>query len=80
MTMKKKTKQAVGVIIGTSVIAVVLLAALLTGILEPPRVPEPPRPIEYIFVDATYLLKTDETNDSVNFTTLWDNNRFLVFI
>ena len=78
MNMNKKTKKA-GMTAGTIIgVTIVIIAALgLTGFFEP-TIAEPFYPDEHLFVDATYLLKTDETNISVDIactlylTNIWD--------
>ena len=67
MNVSKKTKKA-GMVGGTvTVIIVIVLGALASGLFEPGEA-KPYFPKEHLFVDATYLLKTGETNDTVNIT------------
>ena len=67
MNVSKKTKKA-GMVCGTvTVIIVIVLGALASGIFEPGEA-KPYFPKEHLFVDAIYLLKTGETNDTVNIT------------
>lgn len=66
MKMSKKTKKA-GALAGILVIVIVMLGTFLPGLLETP-VAGISFPDEHLFVDKTYLLKTDETNDTVNVT------------
>lgn len=73
MELTKKTKKA-GALTGILVIIIVMLGAFLPGLLEP-SIAETAFPDEHLFVDTTYLLKTDETNDTVNVTcTLYLTN------
>jgi hypothetical protein len=66
MEMNKKTKKA-GVIIGTlSIIAIVVLGAFL-AVMNKPIVAEQ-LPEDHLFIEKTYLLKTGETNKTVNVT------------
>ena len=66
MNMSKKTKKA-GAVIGFLVVFIIILGMFLPGILEP-TVADITYPDEHLFVDETVLLKTDETNDTVNVT------------
>jgi len=67
MEMNKKTKKA-GVIIGTlSVIAIVVFGAFL-AVMNKPIAAEPQLPEDHLFIEETYLLKTGETNKTVNVT------------
>lgn len=67
MNISKKTKKA-GIFATTlSVIMIVLIGVFLSGMLKP-SLAQPQYPKDHLFVDATYLLKTDETNDSVDIT------------
>jgi hypothetical protein len=69
--MSKKAKEA-GILLGTVIIIIVTGSMILySGLLtpsEPAKPVEPTYPKDHLFVDATYLLKTGETNDSVNIT------------
>jgi hypothetical protein len=67
MEIRKKTKKAGMFVIALSVIIVVLFGVFETGILKTSKA-QPIFPNEHLFVDATYLLKTSETNDTVNVT------------
>jgi len=67
METKTKTKKAGAVIATISVIIIVLIGIFATGVFKP-SVAQPYFPNEHLFVDATYLLKTGETNDTVNVT------------
>ena len=70
MSLSKKVKKA-GLVIGTIISIVVILSLIiLSGLLNPstPVTYKPNYPRNHLFVDATYLLKTDETNTSVNIT------------
>ena len=66
MNLSKKTKKA-GVALGIFMVAIIIVGMFLPGFLEP-SVAEPVYPREHLFVDATYLLVTEETNDSVHVT------------
>jgi len=66
MEISSKTKKA-GVIVGAIAILIVLLSVFLPGLLRS-SVAETIFPEEHLFVDATYILKTDQTNDTVNVT------------
>lgn len=73
MTLNKKTKKA-GALLATATIVMLVFAGMMsiglfTKTVHVARATDPPAfPPEHLFVDATYLLKTDETNDSVNIT------------
>jgi len=71
----------------TSIITLILIATLAvfsTGILNSESVdskpidPEPKYPVDHLFIDASFLLKTGETNESVNvscdlfMTNIWE--------
>ena len=73
MDVSKKTKKA-GALTATVTVLIIVFAGLFTlGIFGSEA--EPVFPDEHLFVDATYLLKTSETNDSVNVTcTLYLTN------
>lgn len=67
MKLNKKTKKA-GILTATVVtIFIILFGVFASGLLKQ-SVAKPDLPNEHLFVDATYLLKTDETNDTVNVT------------
>jgi len=66
MNLSKKTKKA-GVILGIFTVAIIMMGMFLPGFLEP-SIAKPVYPREHLFVDATYLLVTEETNDSVCIT------------
>lgn len=76
MELSSKTKKA-GVLIGIMSIAIVIVGIFLPALLKPSAA-ETIYPNEHLFVDATYLLKTEETNDTVNITcdlymtNIWD--------
>lgn len=67
MKINKKTKKAGMLVAGLCIIVIVLLGVFSTGMFKPIAA-QPDFPNEHLFVDATYLLKTDETNDTVNVT------------
>ncbi len=77
MNLKKKTKKA-GVVIGTSVIIVIIMFGAMKTLLQEPVTAQQKYPAEHLFVDATYLLKTQETNESVEvvctpyLTNIWE--------
>ena len=66
MELTSKTKKA-GVLVGVMVIAIVIIGAFLPALLKP-TVAEAAYPKEHLFVEKTYLLKTEEKNDTVNVT------------
>ena len=67
MKLNKKTKKA-GICITTiATIVIILFGVFATGLLEQTTA-QPDLPKEHLYVDATYLLKTDETNETVNVT------------
>jgi len=67
MKISKKTKKAGTLVMTISIVAMVLFVVFSTMMVKP-IVAESQFPAEHLFVDATYLLKTDETNESVNIT------------
>ncbi|MFH1101273.1 MAG: hypothetical protein V1726_04475 [Methanobacteriota archaeon] len=73
MEMNPKTKKA-GVLVITIVAIIIIVVGIFAAMILRIRA-EPVFPEEHLFVDATYLLKTDETNDTVNITcTLYLTN------
>jgi len=77
MVISKKTKKA-GMFVATlSIVIIVLFGVFETGLLDIITA-QTTFPHEHLFVDATYLLKTDETNDTVNvscnlyLTNIWE--------
>ncbi len=77
MSISKRAKKA-GLLLATiSVIIIVFAGVVLPGIMKT-TVAKKTYPEEHLFVDATFLLKTGETNDSVNITcdiyltNIWD--------
>jgi len=85
MTMSKKAKKA-GALVALAIVSFIVLAAVFsTGILEKsiivrsqPIDKGPSFPLEHLSIDASYLLKTGETNESVNvscdlfMTNIWE--------
>lgn len=77
MVMSKKTKKAGMFVATVSIIIVLLVGVFGTGLFDT-GIAQPTFPHEHLFVDATYLLKTDETNDTVNvsctlyLTNIWE--------
>jgi len=67
MKLKTKTKKAGAFVATVSVIIILLVGIHMSGMLKPITAQEY-FPNRHLFVDAIYLLKTDETNDSVNVT------------
>ena len=67
MKLNKKTKKASALIVTTSAVAIVIFGMLSTMMVEP-IVAEPQYPSDHLFVDETILLKTNETNESVDIT------------
>ena len=73
MNITKQTKKAGASLAGIIIIIIVFAGLFASGILETKA--EEVYPEEHLFVDATYLLKTNETNNSVNVTcTLYLTN------
>ena len=77
MLLSKRAKKA-SFLLGTiSVIIIIFAGVVLSGMMKT-TVAKKTYPEEHLFVDATFLLKTDETNDSVNITcdiyltNIWD--------
>jgi len=66
MNLTKKTKKA-GAVLGMIATIIVIMSFIIPGMLET-SVAEPIFPEEHLFVDATYLLITEERNDSVDIT------------
>jgi len=66
MELSSKTKKA-GIVIGVMSIAIVIVGIFLPALLKP-SVAEMTYPKEHLFVDKTYLLKTEEKNETVNVT------------
>jgi len=64
MKLDKKTKKA-GKIVGTIAVIIVIFLGLTEVVLKEPIQAGPSFPSDHLFVDATYLLKTEETNESV---------------
>jgi len=84
MTMSKKAKKA-GALIALAIITLIILGAVLTTDLfdKKAELPPPPNngpvyPTEHLSIDASFLLKTGETNESVNvscdlfMTNIWE--------
>jgi hypothetical protein len=67
MKISKKTKKA-GIAVMTIAVVLVIAFGVFSMMMTKPIVAEPSFPAEHLFVDATYLLRTDETNESVNIT------------
>ena len=67
MKPSKKTKKAGMLIATAAVIIVVVFVSIATGLLKSGTAQQS-FPKDHLFVDATYLLKTSETNDTVNVT------------
>ena len=77
MKLKPKTKKA-GIFAGSLfVIMIAVFSVFATGIFEPSSA-EPQLPEEHLFVEEIYLLKTEETNETVSvtctpyLTNIWD--------
>lgn len=68
MKLTKKTKKA-GALTGILTVVIAMFCVFLPGLLEP-TMALPAFPDEHLFVDETVLLKTDETNDTVNVTCI----------
>jgi len=67
MKLNKKTKKAGIYIVTIATILIILFGIFATGVMKQTTA-KPDLPKEHLFVDATYLLKTDETNETVNVT------------
>ena len=65
MKINKKTKKAGAFIATVTTLILILFGLLGTGLLAQPDFPN-----AHLSVDATYLLKTSETNDTVNVTCI----------
>jgi hypothetical protein len=66
MESTQKKKKA-GILIALCVIGILVVTGVFaSGILSPQTSIQ--YPVEHLFVDATYLLKTSETNETVNVT------------
>jgi len=81
MTMNKNLKKAGALIAVTVIMLVSIIGAISSGLFdEPVDIPEPkPQyPTDHLSIDASFLLKTGETNDSVNvscdlfMTNIWE--------
>jgi hypothetical protein len=77
MKINPKTKKA-GIFAGSLfVIMIAVFSVFATGIFEPSSA-EPQLPEEHLFVEEIYLLKTEETNETVSvtctpyLTNIWD--------
>jgi len=77
MKLKPKTKKAGIFAVSLFVIMIAVLSVFATGIFEPSSA-EPQLPEEHLFVEEIYLLKTEETNETVSvtctpyLTNIWD--------
>lgn len=78
MTMSKKAKKA-GILSGAALsITVLVCAGVFLGIMNEPIVATSEKPEEHLFIEETYLLRTGETNETVNvtctpyMTNIWD--------
>ena len=76
--MSKKAKKA-GILSGAAIsITVLVCAGILLGSMNEPIVATSEKPEEHLFIEETYLLKTGETNETVNvtcipyMTNIWD--------
>ena len=76
MTMSRKTKKAGALVTAVLITMIVLAGVFSSGMFKEsfiaqshPVENEPDFPNEHLFIDATFLLKTNETNESVNITT-----------
>ena len=74
MKISKKIKKA-GIMVATLCIVLAISLGIFGTELLKPGTAQNDFPLEHLFVDATYLLKTDETNETVNVTcTLYLTN------
>jgi len=80
MTKNKNVKKAGALLMIIAVVLVGTIGVISTGIFEKPT-PVEPKPIfpkNHLNIDASFLLKTDETNESVNvscdlfMTNIWE--------
>ena len=78
MTMSKKAKKA-GILSGAVMsITILVCAGVLLGSINEPIVAAAEKPEEHLFIEETYLLRTGETNKTVNvtctpyMTNIWD--------
>ena len=88
MEMSKKTKKA-GVLAGIRVIIIVILGIFLPGLFQQSEAVTV-YPEDHLFVESTYLLKTSETNETVNvtctpyLTNIWEkesgNIKIIVYV
>lgn len=69
MKISKKTKKAGMFVATASVIIIVLFSVFATGLLQPTKA-KPNFPADHLFVEEIYLLKTGETNTTVNVTCI----------
>jgi len=76
MKLKPRTKKAGIFAVSLFVIMIAVFGVFATGIFEPSSAE--PLPDEHLFVEEIYLLKTEETNDTVSvtctpyLTNIWD--------
>jgi hypothetical protein len=77
MEISKKTKKA-GVLAATLTVIAIISTGALLAMTEEPISAGPVFPTDHLSIDASFLLKTGETNDSVNvscelfMTNLWE--------
>ena len=65
MEISKKTKKA-GMFAATLSVTAIILTGALLAMTEEPIKADPVFPKDHLSIDASYLLKTGETNDTVN--------------
>jgi len=71
MKLSKNVKKAGVLVVITTIMLVGTFSALSLGVFDKPKkepapiIPKPHYPLNHLSVDASFLLKTEETNDSV---------------
>lgn len=82
MKNQKQYKKAIQII--AIIVSIAFIVITLNFFIHPVETMEQPLVNEHLFVDATYLLKTDETNNSVNvsctlyLTNLWEKESGII--
>ena len=84
MKLGKNAKKAGALLVIVVIIVVGIFGALASGLFDEPVQAKPSFPIDHLSIDASYLLKTGETNDSVNvscdlfMTNIWERESGLI--
>ncbi len=79
MKLSGKAKKA-GVLLGIMTITVLICSGVFLASMNKPVIAQPEKPEEHLFIEETYLLKTGETNETVNvtctpyMTNIWDED------